>query len=212
MADQNPITLIEGRSLPVAVRGYDRKATDKLFDEVKATLTAIISERDSAQARVGELESRAAAVEQREKEVTEALLVASRVRGESEREGKELKAKFEQDAEAIATASKQQAEERLRAAEAEAERIVAQARTRMRTFEQDARNAEQLSIRAREQLATFLESLLAKVEQRGADLGSVVHDLVKRAGETARGDGSHVEPLVSRPLTPESPAPTLPHQ
>src|SRR5262245_10740378 len=133
MAEQNPLKLIEARSLPVTFRGYERKATDDLFEELKKVLTTLVAERDSAQRRAEELESRFAALEQRESEITDALVVAARVQAESERE------------------SKQQADERIQAAEAEANRILERARARARSFEEDARSAEQLAARAREQ-------------------------------------------------------------
>jgi hypothetical protein len=57
-----------------------------------------IAERGVAQARVEELESRLPAVQ--ENEIAEALLVASRFRADSEREGTELKAKYEREAKA----------------------------------------------------------------------------------------------------------------
>jgi len=181
MAETNPTRLIEERSLPISFRGYGRKATDALFEELKTAVSALASERDGIRARVEELESRLPSVEQREKEISEALVLASRVRAESEREGKVT------------------ADEKIRAAEAEAERILAQATSRARAFEQEARSAEQLAARAREQLTSFLESLLTEIERRGKDLGSAVNDLVKRAGESGRGESDKVKLLVEPP-------------
>ena len=65
MTEQTPIPQIENRALPTARRGYDREATDKLLEELKASLTTLISERNAAQARVQEFESRVAALEER---------------------------------------------------------------------------------------------------------------------------------------------------
>lgn len=188
MTEHDPIALIESRTLPTSVRGYDRNATDRLFEELKRLVAAIVAQRDTAQTRAQEFESRVAALEQRESEITEALVVASRVRAESEQEGK------------------QKADELIRAAEAEAERLVGHARTSARTFEHDARNAQQLAARARKELTTYLESLLAEVERRGTDFDSVVHDLVKRAGDArAEGDASHA--LADRQAPEEQPEP-----
>ena len=196
MTENTPIKLIDERSLPIAFRGYDRKATDGLFDELKTILTTLLSERGVAQARVEELESRLPAVQEKEKEITEALIVASRVRADSEREGKELKAKYEREAEA-----------RLQAAAAEAEKILGEAKSRAHAFEQQARDAEQLGVRAREQLTTFLESLLTEIERRGTDLGSAVQELVERAGETGRAGVGKLATLTTRQSPQEKPAP-----
>jgi cell division initiation protein len=184
MTEQTPITQIDQRSLPTSLRGYDRAATDKLFEELKASLSTLISERNVAQARVQEFESRLATLEEREKEIAEALVVAGRVREQSEQEGKA------------------RAEDRIRDAEAEAERIVADARSSASRFEQEAQHAEQLAARARQQLTSFLESLLTEIERRGNDLGSVVHDLVRRVGETGRAAGERL-PAQGEPTQPE---------
>jgi cell division septum initiation protein DivIVA len=186
MTEQTPITLIDNRGLPTARKGYERAATDKLLDELKASLMTLISERDAAQARVQEFESRLGALEEREKEIAEALVVAARVREQSEQEGKA------------------RAEDWIRDAEAEAERIVADARSSASRFEQEAQHAEQLAVRARQQLTSFLESLLAEIERRGSDLGSVVHDLVTRVGETGRAAGERL-PAQGEPTTTEHP-------
>jgi cell division septum initiation protein DivIVA len=180
MTEPTPITQIENRALPIARKGYERTATDKLLDELKASLTTLVSERNAAQARVKEFESRVAALEEREKEITGALVMASRVREQSEQEGKA------------------RAEEKIRAAEVEAERIVADARSSARRFEQEARDAELLAVRARQQLTSYLESLLAEIERGGDDLGSVVEELVTPAGEAGDGAGDTVEGLTSR--------------
>ena len=121
---------------PDRIQGYDRKATDGLFDELKTYVTTLLSEHGAAQARVAELEKQLPAAQEKEKEITEALLVASRVRGESEHEGKELRAKYEREAEA-----------RLKAAAAEAEKILNEAKSRAHAFEEEARDAEQLGVR-----------------------------------------------------------------
>jgi cell division septum initiation protein DivIVA len=203
MTENDPLELIEQHSLPVAFRGYDRKTTDGLFDQLKTTLATVESERAVAHARVGELESRLKAVQEREKEITEALLLASRVRGESEREGKELKAKYEREAEALGAASKQAADERLRAAAAEADKILGEARSRAREFQQEARDAEQIAVRARGQLIAFLESVLAEIERRGTDLGSALQEIVERDGAAGRSGGVRLATLPTSQSSPE---------
>jgi|SRR5581483_6187461 len=187
MTEETPSTQIESHALPVARKGYDRAATDKLLEELKGSLTTLISERNAAQARVQEYETRIAALEEREKEIASALVMAARVREQSEQEGEA------------------QAQEKIRAAEAEAERIVADARSSARRFEQEARDAELLAVRARQQLTNYLESLLAEIEQRSNELGSVVQDLVDRAGESGRGSTSTVEDLTARLPTQSKP-------
>ncbi len=182
MAEQTPITLIEQRSLPTSMRGYDKAATDKLLEQLKASLQTLLGERNAAQARVQEFEGRVASIEQREKEIAEALIVAARVREQSEQEG----------------AAK--AEEKIHEAQAEAERLLAHARSSASRFEHEARDAEQLAVRARQQLTSFLEGVLGEIERRGSDLGSVVHDLVSRIGET--GGSANEEPDDLRSATP----------
>jgi cell division septum initiation protein DivIVA len=182
MTEKSPITQIEQHSLPTALRGYERGATDKLLEDLKTAVTTLVSEREAAQARAKELEGRFAALEEREKEITEALVVVSRVKAETDREAKE------------------KGDAKIREAEAEAERITARARASAQTFLQEAHQAEQLAVRAREQLTAFLQSLLAEIERRGADLGSLVDDLVKRAS-SARLDW---EPFGGS-ATPSSP-------
>lgn len=194
MTETTPIKLIDERSLPIAFRGYDRKATDGLFDELKTYVTTLLSEHGATQARVAELEKQLPAAQEKEKEITEALLVASRVRGESEHEGKELRAKYEREAEA-----------RLKAAAAEAEKILNEAKSRAHAFEEEARDAEQLGVRTREQLTTFLESLLTEIERRGRDLGSAVQELVERASETGRAGVGKLATLPTPQATQEKP-------
>jgi cell division septum initiation protein DivIVA len=187
MTEQTPITLIEKRSLPTARKGYDRAATDKLFEDLKASMSTLISERNAAQSRVQEFESRLAALEEREREITEALIVASRVRDQSEQEGKV------------------KADATIQEAHAEAERIVADARSSAGRFEQEARDAELLAVRARQQLTTFLQSLLGEIERRGSDLGSVVQDLVKRVGEAGRTEAPDPDHVTSALTTHAEP-------
>ena len=153
-------------------------------------------EHAAALSRVGELERRIEAGQEREEAVTEALVVATQIRAESEREGKEIKAKHARDGEAIEGEAKQRAEEIVRDAEVEAERIVEDAQQTVRGFEHELRNAEQLAVDARARITGFLESLLAEVEQRGGEHGSAVDDLFMRAGDAARNeDGSLSAPI-----------------
>ena len=166
---QNPIAPIEGQAFPVAFRGYDRKAVDGKFAELKTAVAALASERDAAKARVQEFEERFEALQQREKEITEALVVASRVRADSERDAK-----------------------------AEAEKILSDARSKMRALEQEVRDTEQLAARTRGQLTSFLESTLGEIERRGSGVGSAVDDLVKRAGEAGRSELGKLKSLAAR--------------
>jgi cell division septum initiation protein DivIVA len=185
----------ERSSLPVVMRGYDRSATDELLGKLEGGLRSILTEHSDAQLRLAELEERVAAGREQEQAITEALVVAARVRAESEREGKELKATYVREAEAVKAESAQQAEEIVRAAEVEAERIVEDARLKARGFEQEIRDAEQLAEQTRARLTSFLESLLAEIERRGADLASAVDDLLVRAGDAAKGGREQVHSL-----------------
>jgi cell division septum initiation protein DivIVA len=175
---QNPTAPIEKQAFPVVFRGYDRKAVDGKFAELKTAVAALASERDAAKARVQELEGRFEALEQREKEITDALVVASRVRADSERDAK-----------------------------AEAEKILSDARSRMSALEQEVRDTEQLAARTRGQLTSFLESTLSEIERRGSGMGSAVDDLVKRAGEAGRSELGKLKSLAARQPAEEEPAP-----
>jgi cell division initiation protein len=179
--------LIEERSLPTALRGYDRSATDDFLSKLEESVKSVLSERGEAQMRVAELERRIAESRENEKEITEALVVASRVRAESEREGMELKAKYTREAKAITAESKRKTDEIVRAAEAEAKKVLEAAKVKARELEQEIRDAEQLAVQTRAKLTTFLESLLAEIE-RGGDLGSAVDELFARAGDAAEDD------------------------
>ena len=201
-------------SLPIARRGYDRDATDRLLTELRATAGGIIGERDAARAerdaaraerdeaiaerneargeladartQAAELERKLDDRREREKEITEALVVASRVRADSEREGQELIAEYEEQGAAITAEGERKAAEIVSAAEAEAEKIVANARFRIRQLDQEVRNAEQLAVEARARLTAFLESLLAEIERRGTEDITAVDVLLARAGDAAR--------------------------
>jgi hypothetical protein len=130
------------------------------------------------------------------REKAEALLVASRVRAESEREAKELKAEYEREAEFATAESKRQADEIVRGAEAEAEaeaeKMLEDARLKVRGFEQEIRDAEQLAVEAPARIAAFLESLLAELDPDGTGLGSPVDELVTRIGEATKADPGEI--------------------
>jgi cell division initiation protein len=159
VAEKNPITLIDERSLKTVFRGYEREATDDLLEELGRAVVAIMAERDAALARVEQLENGLDALRRLEGQITDVLAVAARIRGESE----------------------SRAEELIRGAEAEKERILGQARSRARVAHLDARDAQEVSAQTRERLTRFLELSLREVERADTDLDSVVRDLVKRA-------------------------------
>ena len=167
MTTDDPLHLLEERALPTARRGYDKTATDELLGKLRASLAALISARDAAEARAAELEQKLRERAEREREVTEALVVAARVRSESEREAEEIRAR----------------------AKTEADAIVEEARSKTSGFEREAREAEELAKRARAELTSFLQALLSKVASPGANLESPVDDLLNRAGEAAGNAG-----------------------
>ena len=167
MASDEPSEVGNEISLPTARKGYDRAATDELVGRLKGSLAAALSERDQAQARVAELERTLDENREREQEITEALVVAARVRAESEREADELKAQ----------------------ARAEADAIVEEARAKTSGFEREARDAEELAERARAKLTAFLQTLLARIGPQGSGLGSPVEDLLTRASQAADSAG-----------------------
>jgi len=180
VASETPIEVGTETQLPTARKGYDRAATDELVDQLKTSLSAALSQRNQAQARVAELEQKLTDNQEREKEITEALLVAARVRSDSEREAEELKAQARSDADAI----------------------VEDARASTRRFEREAREAEELAERARAKLTTFLQSLLAKLGPQGSGLGSPVDDLLDRASQEADNAGRE-ESSELRYVSPE---------
>jgi transcriptional regulator with XRE-family HTH domain len=174
---------------PPSKKGEDSSggaATGNSLWSDEESLKSVLSKHNDAKARV-ELDKRFAEVREREKAITEALVVASRVRVESEREGKELKVKYAREAESMKVEAKRKAEETVRAAEAAAEEILEDARAKARGFEQEIRDAEQLTAQTRARLTSFLESLLAEIERYGADLGPPADDLLARAGDAVKG-------------------------
>jgi cell division initiation protein len=182
------LALLGNRSLPVVRRGYDQETTDRLLSQLEAGIQQAVGQRASLLARVGELEQRIAEGQEREEAVTEALVVATQIRSDSERAGKEIEAKYQREAEAMESGAREKADAIVRDAESQAERILEDSRLKVRVFEQEIRDAERLAHQARARLTVFLKSLLTEIERRGTDLGSAVDDLIARAGEAADGD------------------------
>jgi cell division septum initiation protein DivIVA len=181
------IQRLRGRSLPIAVRGYEREATDRLLADVEQGLEATLSSHASTLSRLGDLERRVSEGQEREEAVTEALVVATQIKAESERQGQEIKEKYLREGEAIVEEARQKAEEIQREAEAQAVTIVEDARSKADGFEHDIRQTEQLAVEARARLRGFLQSLLAELEPRGAAADTAVDDLLARASR-ANGD------------------------
>jgi cell division septum initiation protein DivIVA len=134
--------------LPVVRRGYERAATDAMVGDLHARLASALAERDEARGRVIQLEQHLAEANVRKQAVADALVLASRVRAEHERETKELLSE-----------SLQQAEEILRRARVEAECIVETAGLRSSNLERELRAAGQLADSTRTHLARFVQSL-----------------------------------------------------
>lgn len=177
MQAYDPIKLLNDRSLPVARKGYERAATDKLLYELEASLTSILAEYARVQSRLAELEEQMSKYRDREQEIMQALLLASRVRAESEHEAEEI----------------------VTAAAVDAERLLEAARSKVHGFEEETRNAEALAAAARARLTSFLRELLVSIEHRRPDLDLAVDDLLVRAG-AAEQAASGVEPAsVTRP-------------
>jgi cell division septum initiation protein DivIVA len=186
------VELLEQPSLPVAVRGYDRAATDRLHAQVLEGLRVVLQQHAAALSRARDLERRLTEGQEREEAVTEALVVATQIRAESEREGREIKAKYAREGEAVVDEARQKAEGIVRDAELEAERIVDGARQKVRGFEQQIRDAEQLAVDARARVTSFLESLLLEVGEPG-DQGSPADDLLARSAVvTADAGAAHL--------------------
>ena len=89
-----------------------------------------------ARALAAELEQKLDDGRDREKEITDALVVASRVRAESEREGQELKARVQGAGRSDHRRSREEGGRLVRAAEAKAEKILANSRLKIRRLEQ----------------------------------------------------------------------------
>jgi cell division septum initiation protein DivIVA len=172
MPTHDPIKLLRDRSLPVARKGYERAATDELLFELEASLTSILAECARVQSRLAELEKKMSDYRSREQELMQALLLASRVRIESEHEAEEI----------------------VKAAAVDAERLLEDARSKVLGFEEKTRNAEALAARAHARLSEFLHELLASIERSGPDLDSAVDELLVRAGAGERQAASEIEP------------------
>lgn len=177
------IQLLRDRSLPIAMRGYEREATDRLLADIEQRLEATLRSQASALARVAELERRISEGQEREEAVTEALVVATQIKTDSEREGQGIKDTYRREGEAMTEEARQKAGEIVREAEAQAESMLQEARLKMHGFQQEIRDTEQLAVEARGRLRGFLESLLAEIEPRGSALESAVDDLLARAGQ-----------------------------
>lgn len=172
MPTYDPIKLLNERSLPVARKGYERAATDRLLYELEASLTSILAEYARVQSRLAELEKQLSDYRDREQEIMQALLLASRVRTESEHEAEEI----------------------VKAAAGDAERLLEAARSEAHGFEQETRNAEALAAKARTRLTEFLQELLVSIERRRPDLDAAVDELLVRAGAAERTGASESEP------------------
>ena len=192
--------VLEHRSLPVALKGYDRGATDSLLKELEEVIQTKARLHADALARIGELERRIAEGEEREQAVTEALVVASRVRAESEAEGEKIKEESAREAEAVREEAGQKADEIVEAANAEAETIVEKARTNARDIGKRMNDADQLAQLIHTHLTSFLQSMLAEVERRSADSASVFTDLLARAGKLADVPADEIEEGEHEPV------------
>jgi len=154
-------------ALPLVRRGYDPDATVALLENFERRLQAALAERDAAQARIAELEQEVTDAQAQRQAVVDALVIANRVRAESEREAEDWKEQTIREAETLRTAAKRTAEEIVRAAEADAHRIVDEARARSGDLEHELRSAGSLAEQTHFQLTAFLESL-KRLEPNGS--------------------------------------------
>jgi len=178
MSAHDPIKLLKDRSLPVARKGYDRAATDELLYELEVSLTSILGEYARAQSRLAELEQKISDFRGREQEILHALLLASRVRTESEHEAEEI----------------------VKQAAVDANQLVEAARSKVEGFEEEARNTGALAAKAHAELTGFLQELLASIERRRPDLDAAVDELLVRAGAAERQTASGLDPAPVSPL------------
>jgi cell division septum initiation protein DivIVA len=185
---ESVVQLLADRSLPVAMRGYDRSKTDQLLSQLDEGLKSSLQRYNQAMSRVSELERRLTEGQEREEAVTEALVLATQIRADSEREGKELRDKYTSEAEAIKDEAQRRADEILKEAEASARSIIGDAETNAHEFDQRIRDAEELAQRIRAHLTGFLRTMVEEVDRRNEESASIVGDLLARAGETTRID------------------------
>ena len=187
--------LLRERSLPVAMRGYDREATDRLLSQLEQGLEATLRQHGVTLARLKDLEHRVADGQEREEAVTEALVLATQIRADSEREGKEIRDRYVSEAEAIKEAAQRRAEEVVREAETRAQTIVGDAEANAHAFDMRIRDAQELAERIRMHLTNFLRSMLEEVDRRNEESASIVGDLLARTGETTTA-GWHSDAAV----------------
>jgi cell division initiation protein len=159
--------LIRERSLPVSFRGYDRAATDAFLGEIEKAVDALLSELGAGNARMAALEQHLADGEAKEQEITNALVIAGRVRADSERDAKE------------------RADEIVRAAQAKADQVVEDARLKAAELKRELHETGALAERARARLKSFLQSLLAEVGRPAGELDSELTDRARQAGDAA---------------------------
>ena len=177
--------LLRERSLPGAMRGYDREATDQLLSKLEQRLEATLQQHGATLARLRDLERRLEEGQEREEAVTEALVLATKIRADSEREGKEIKERYAVEAQAITTDAQHRTEEILRQAETDAQGIIEDAQNKARLLDQRIRDGEELAQQVQTHLRSFLQSMLDEVEHRNQESASIVGDLLARAGWTS---------------------------
>jgi cell division septum initiation protein DivIVA len=179
--------LLEERSLPGAMRGYDRAATDALLERIEAGVASLLADRERMRAQLTDLEQEVAEKHEREQAISDALVAATRIRSDSERDAREAKAGSARATKVAAAEAETRAAGIVREAEVRAGRIVEEARLQASELEQELHGTARLAEQVRDRLTLFLESLLAQVQHPGSEFGSAVDELTARTGNGGVG-------------------------
>ena len=187
--------------LPVSFRGYDRAATDALLGNLEESYRALLTERDDANGRVAEMETKLTELErelaehrEQSQAVSDALITAEQLKAlgerdarilteEAEREAAEIRARAELDAETLSAAADSHVAEVRSRAEQDAEAILRDAEERRAQAERDA----EAIVREAEMRAEHLvDEVQREVEHRQHEAEDFLDDTRERLGSLVR--------------------------
>ena len=198
--------------LPVSFRGYDRAATDALLGNLEESYRALLTERDDANGRVAEMETKLTELErelaehrEQSQAVSDALITAEQLKAlgerdarilkeEAEREAAEIRAQAEQHADALRATVDNEVSEVRAAAQQEAETIAHGARAAKAQAEQEAgetlaraeREADAILADAESKAEHFVEAVRTQLEARQSEAEDFLDDTRERLGSFVR--------------------------
>jgi cell division septum initiation protein DivIVA len=145
-------------SLPLVRRGYDCDATSALVREIEGRLAAAVADRDAARKELAELKKQIHQDHGRKQAIADALVLASKIRSDTQREAEEMRARATRELEDLRAEGKRRADAILRAAQTDAQRLVDDARTRAAAVDQQRRTTTRLADELHGHLTAFLSA------------------------------------------------------